>query len=74
VTVPVISAQDLIVAKLFAGRPRDIEDVRAVIGAVGDGLDLRHIRTLLGPLDEAEDRADLLPAIERLLALPATDE
>ncbi len=74
VTIPVISAEDLIVAKLFAGRPRDIEDVRAVIGAVGSGLDLRHIRTLLGQLDEAEDRADLLPALERLLVLPAADE
>jgi len=67
VTVPVISPEDLVVAKLFAGRPRDLEDVRSVLGATGESMDLRYVRALLGQLDEAEDRADLLPALERLL-------
>lgn len=67
VRVPVISPEDLVVAKLFAGRPRDIEDVRSVLAAMHDSLDLRHVRVLLGQLDEAEDRADLLPTLERLL-------
>jgi len=74
VTVPVISVEDLVVAKLFAGRPRDLEDVRAVLGARGDSMDLRHVRSLLGQLDEAEDRADLLPMLERLLAARTDDD
>jgi hypothetical protein len=65
--VPVITPEDLVIAKLFAGRPRDLEDVRAVLGSMHESLDLRYVRTILGQLDEAEDRADLLPALERLL-------
>lgn len=65
--VPVITPEDLVIAKLFAGRPRDLEDVRAVLGSLGATLDLRHVRMILGQLDEAEDRADLLPTLERLL-------
>jgi len=74
VTVPVISPEDLVVAKLFAGRPRDLEDVRAVLGALRDSLDFRHMRNLLGQLDEAEDRADLLPTLERLANLADEDD
>lgn len=72
--VPVISPEDLVVAKLFAGRPRDLGDVRSVLGAMGDSMDLRYVRSLLGQLDEAEDRADLLPTFERLLGEPDTDD
>lgn len=72
VRVPVISPEDLVVAKLFAGRPRDLEDVRAVLEAMRDSMDLRYVRALLGQLDEAEDRADLLPTLERLLGKEGT--
>lgn len=65
--VPLITPEDLVIAKIFAGRPRDVEDVRAVLGARGSAMDLRYVRTILGQLDEAEDRADLLPLLERLL-------
>jgi len=65
--VPMITPEDLVIAKLFAGRPRDLEDVRAVLGALSLAMDLRYVRTILGQLDEAEDRADLLPQLERLL-------
>jgi hypothetical protein len=64
--VPVISPEDLIIAKLFAGRPRDIEDVRAVVGTLATTLDVRHIRIVLEQLDEAEDRAELCPTFARL--------
>lgn len=65
--VPMITPEDLVIAKLFAGRPRDVEDVRAVLGTQGPSMDLRYVRTILGQLDEAEDRAGLLPMLERLL-------
>lgn len=72
--VPMISPEDLVVAKLFAGRPRDLEDVRAVLGTIGRSMDLRHVRNLLGQLDEAEDRSDLLPTLERLLKETVGDD
>jgi len=69
-TVPVICPEDLIVAKLFAGRPRDLDDVRAVIFTQRNTLDVKHVRRLLGELDAAEDRSELLPRFEQLLAEP----
>lgn len=72
--VPLISPEDLVIAKVFAGRPRDLEDVRAVLGAQGESLDLTYVRGLLGQLDEAEDRADLLPTLERLLGESRSEE
>jgi hypothetical protein len=65
--VPVITPEDLVIAKLFAARPRDLEDVRAVLGNLGKTMDLRYVRTILGQLDEAEDRAELLPTLARFL-------
>ena len=72
--VPMITPEDLVIAKLFANRPRDLEDVRAVLGTLGSSMDLRYVRTILGQLDEAEDRAELLPTLERLLNQPRTDD
>jgi len=71
--VPLITPEDLVIAKLFASRPRDIEDVRAVLGTMGSDMDLRYVRIILGQLDEAEDRSDLLPALDRMLAETVTD-
>lgn len=65
--VPVITPEDLVVTKLFAGRPRDFEDVRSVLGALAGTIDLRYVRSLLGQIDEAENRAELIPTLERLL-------
>ena len=62
--VPVVSPEDLIVMKILAGRPKDLDDVRSVLAERLDKLDLAHIRTLLSMLEEALGRADLLPVIE----------
>ena len=72
--VPMITPEDLVIAKLFANRPRDLEDVRAVLGTLGSSMDLRYVRNILGQLDEAEDRAELLPTLERMLNEPETDD
>ena len=58
--VPMITPEDLVIAKLFASRPRDLEDIHAVVGTLGGSMELRCVRNLLGQLDEAEDRAELL--------------
>jgi len=66
--VPVISPEDLIITKVLAGRSKDIEDVRGVLRERADSLDLSRIRTLLGLLEEALTRGDLLSAFENELA------
>jgi hypothetical protein len=67
VTVPVISAEDLIVTKILAGRPKDIEDVRGVLLERLPRLDLETIRSTLGLLEAALGQSDLQPVFEEEL-------
>jgi hypothetical protein len=62
--VPVIGPEELIVTKILAGRPKDLDDVRGVLQAQTDALDLGRVRELLGLLEAALDQADLLPCLE----------
>ena len=68
VTVPVLRAEHLVVTKLLASRPKDIDDAREVLSAQQGALDLSAIRTLLEDLEEALGHSDLLPAFDQLLA------
>lgn len=51
------SAEDLIIHKVFAGRPRDIEDVKAVI-LKNPGIDLQYVRTWLKEFDKSDDSSE----------------
>ena len=64
-TVPVISPEDLIITKVLAGRPTDMQDVRAVLRAQRDVLDVTRIRDVLSLLEQALTRGDLLPEFEK---------
>ncbi len=66
--VPFISAEDLIVTKLLAGRQKDMEDVRGVLSERGSSLDLSRIRTTLDLLEDALGQSDLRPAFDTELA------
>jgi len=52
VKVKYISAEDLIIHKLIAGRPRDIEDVKNVL-ARKKRLDIKYIRKWLRSFDDS---------------------
>jgi hypothetical protein len=65
-TVPVVSPEDLVVLKILAGRPRDEEDVRAVLRAKTAELDRERIKETLSALETALGQSDLLPAFTRL--------
>lgn len=68
VRVPVATAEDLVAMKILGGRAKDLEDVRALLAANSGQLDLAHIRDVLGVLEGALDRSDLIPALDAALA------
>jgi hypothetical protein len=53
--------------KLLAGRAKDLEDAATIVQMRGEHLRAEMIRETLGALEQALDRRDLLPALERLL-------
>jgi len=63
--IPVISPEDLIVSKILAGRPKDIEDIRGVIHERKASLEVARIRAVLRLLERALTQSDLLPVFER---------
>lgn len=62
--VPVLCAEDLIVTKVLAGRPNDLEDIRGILRERVDRLDLADVRQTLEALEEALGVSDLLPVFE----------
>lgn len=67
VSVPVVAPDDLIVLKLIAGRPKDIEDATTIVAAQHGEMDLDRIRNLLRQIEEALDQSDLVCAFEEML-------
>jgi hypothetical protein len=68
--VPVASPEDLVVMKVLAGRPKDLEDVVAVLAAQ-DQFDEKRTRWLIELLEQALDQSDLMPVFEKCLTRAA---
>ena len=68
VKVPVARAEDIVVMKILAGRPKDLEDVVAILAAHPDDFDVELAQQTLRMLEEALDQSDLLPELERAIA------
>ena len=67
------TAEDLILHKLFAGRPRDLEDVRGVLARKGGTLDRAYLRHWAREFSALEEKRHLADDLERLLGgFPAT--
>ena len=65
--VPVIELSDLIVAKVLAGRPKDLDDATRLWALHGPALDAERIRDTLTQLEQALAQSDLVPAFESLV-------
>ncbi len=59
------SAEDLIVLKTFADRPKDWLDIDGIIVRQDAVLDWRYIHTQLAPLAELKDAPELVNRLER---------
>ncbi|HUF69336.1 MAG TPA: nucleotidyl transferase AbiEii/AbiGii toxin family protein [Longimicrobiales bacterium] len=66
VHVPFASAEDLILHKLFAGRPRDIEDAAGVVRRKGRELDWVYIRAWAVKFSVVPGREHLLEQVRAL--------
>ena len=66
--VRLATAEDLVVMKVLAGRPKDVEDIRAIVAAYRDGLDVDHIERTLTMLEQALGQSDLRPLLRQILA------
>ena len=62
--MPLIAPADTIIAKVLAGRPKDLDDVAGLWRLHRDRLDAAHIRQTLRALQEALSQSDLLPAFD----------
>lgn len=72
--VPIIDAADLIIAKVLAGRPKDLEDARGLWRLRGRNLDAGRIRRTLTLLEAALSQSDLLPSFESIREHPIPEE
>lgn len=68
--VPLIEVGDLIIAKVLAGRPKDLEDARGLWRIHHRTLDGHRIRTTLQLLEEALSQSDLVPAFDDIARPP----
>jgi hypothetical protein len=64
--IPVIELSDLVVAKVLAGRPKDLEDTRALWQIHGQRIDSDRIRRLLTLLEEALSQSDLVSTFDAI--------
>jgi hypothetical protein len=60
------SAEDLIVLKLFAFRPRDVLDAETIVIRQRAALDWQYIAANLQPLAEVKDEPGIMAAFEKL--------
>jgi hypothetical protein len=60
--------EDLVIHKIFAGRPRDLEDVRTVLIKNPD-IDQSYVRRWLREFDNASAKKEFLDTFEKILSI-----
>ena len=68
IRVRTATAEDIVVMKTVAGRPRDVDDIERIIATQGKKLDTDYIRRWLNDLAEFYIESDLLGFFEQTLA------
>lgn len=66
IDVPLIDVADLVIAKILAGRPKDIDDARGLWRLRGSSVDRRRVMRLLRLLEEALGQSDLVSGFEAI--------
>lgn len=71
VMIRTCSAEDLLVHKLIAGRPRDLADVETIVARQGRRLDVARVRRLVAAFAEVKEDAGLGRPFEAALTKAA---
>ena len=61
------SPEDLIIHKIFAGRPRDMEDVRNILSKNPD-MDINYIKSWLKDFDKSSDKEEYVASFLKIVA------
>ena len=64
--VPIIERSDLVIAKILAGRPKDLDDARALWHLHGREMDADRVRRTLRLLEEALGQSDLIASFDTI--------
>lgn len=64
--IRLIDVEDLVIAKVLAGRPKDIDDVSALWRLHGSTVDTGRVRAILRELEEALSQSDLVLTFDRI--------
>jgi len=67
--VPFATAEDLVIHKLLAGRPRDVEDVEGVVRRRGAALDWAYLHRWVTEFSQVPGREAMPEALVRLESL-----
>jgi hypothetical protein len=66
ITVPLIDLGDLMIAKVLAGRPKDLDDVAGLWRLHAQTMDAERIRRVLRLLEEALSQGDLVSSFDAI--------
>jgi len=72
--VPLIDVGDLIVAKVLAGRPKDVTDAGVLWRLHGHRLDEARLREMLRQLEIALGQSDLVSLFDKLVGQVSPDD
>jgi hypothetical protein len=62
------SAEDLIILKAFADRPKDWNDIEGVVARQGQNLDTDYILDQLKPLCDLKESSDIIEKLENIFS------
>jgi predicted nucleotidyltransferase len=60
------SVEDLIIHKIFSGRPRDLEDIRSILRK-NSSVDMQYIKDWLTKFDEVSEEYNFLETFQRVI-------
>lgn len=72
VPIAIPRPEDLVIYKMVAGRPQDMQDAEALLLRYRDQMSLARVRRIVGEFAEVVERPELVQELERVIAKSTT--